>query len=134
MCLLIYAYIRYTFLFRLVCLRSPSLSIYIHTGCASSIVMRIGLEHVCGCRQLVGLETRMSFNWQRALVPSIWYQALGTKYLVPRTWYQAHGTKYLGTTYLVPSAWYQLPGTKYSVPSTRYQVPGTKYLVPSTWY
>ena len=49
------------------------------------------------------------------MVPSSWYQVLGTKYLVPSTWHQA-------------------PGTKYLAPSTWYQVLGTKYLVPSTWY
>ena len=43
------------------------------------------------------------------LVPSAWYQVLGTKYLVPSTWYQI-----LGTEYLVPSTWYQV-SSKYDV-------------------
>ena len=45
-------------------------------------------------------------------------QVLGTKYLVPSAWYQVLGSRYL---YL------EIFGTKYLVP-------GTKYLVPSTWY
>jgi len=39
---------------------------------------------------------------------------LGTKYLVPSTWYQVLGTKYLAPTrYLVPSAWYQVFGSNH---------------------
>ena len=45
------------------------------------------------------------------LVPSTWYQVLGSKYLVPCTWFQALGLKYLyqehGTKNLIPSTWYQ---------------------------
>ena len=44
--------------------------------------------------------------WGLYLVPSTWYQVLGTKYLLPSTWYQV-----LGTKYLVPSTWYQVLGT-----------------------
>ena len=62
------------------------------------------------------------------LVPSTWYQVLGTKYLVPSNWYQA-----LGTKYFLPSTWYQVFCNNYFVPSTWYQILCTKYLVPSTW-
>ena len=70
------------------------------------------------------------------LVPSTWYQVLGSKYLVqvPGTKYLVPSTLYrvLGTRYLVLSTWYQVLATKYLVPSTGYQVLGTKYLVPGT--
>ena len=57
------------------------------------------------------------------LVPSTWYQVLGTKYLVPSAGYQV-----LGTKYLIPSTWHQVLGTTYLVPGTWYQVLGTKHL------
>ena len=72
-----------------------------------------------------------------------------TSYLVPSTWYQILGSRSLvqatGTKYLVPSAWYQAFDDKYSLSSPCYQVLGTKdlpwcqvsgskYFVRSTWH
>ena len=70
---------------------------------------------VYGDVRLIAIEKSFTFTpvygrgkssmWSHQVLGT-WYQVPGTKYLVPSAWYQALGTKRLGTKYLVPSTWY----------------------------